>query len=161
VAGGIEESFVLTLGLHDYESLERLAPKRFVPPLTPPVVLEKRRLIRAVGELTGRMHWRRFCHRDYYWAHVMLRKEPVAEAPDLRLIDLQRVIARPWWFHRWRVKDLASLHYSVRHLPLTRADHLRFLHAYNAALVRDRRLMAAVVEKSERIARHDRRRAAT
>lgn len=154
--GGIQESFVVTRGLQEYESLERVAPKRYAPPLTADMIAEKRRLISAVGELTARMHWSGFYHRDYYWAHVMLRRDPVSPAPDLRLIDLQRVIRFPWLRHRWQVKDLAALHYSFRELGLTRTDKLRFLRAYQTPAARDRRFMNAILRKTNKIARHDR-----
>jgi tRNA A-37 threonylcarbamoyl transferase component Bud32 len=155
--GGVEESFVLMKGLEEYESLDRTAPKRFVAPLTRSLIQEKRMLIRSIAELTNRMHWAGFYHRDYYWAHLMLHKQP-SETPDLHLIDLQRVIVRPWWPYRWKVKDLAALHYSFRGLGLTRTDKMRFLGAYNGAESHNRSLMQAIQRKTDRIARHDRRR---
>jgi UDP-glucose:(heptosyl)LPS alpha-1,3-glucosyltransferase len=154
VRGGVQESFVLTRGLDEYESLERVAPKRFSPPLTQEAVREKRALIRAIAELTGSMHWRGYYHRDYYWAHIMLRKE--GPWSDLRLIDLQRVISRPWFRRRWEVKDLASLNYSVRSLGLTRGDTLRFLHGYRLGASRDSALLRAVAAKTRYIAAHAR-----
>lgn len=155
-ADGYQESFLVTQGLQEYESLERLAPKRFAPPLTPDMILEKRELIRAVATLTTQMHWSGFYHRDYYWAHVMVRREPASPTPDLRLIDLQRVIRFPWLRRRWQVKDLAALHYSLREVRLTRTDKLRFLRIYQASAAKDRRFMEAILRKTDKIARHDR-----
>jgi heptose I phosphotransferase len=159
VGGRMQESFVMTVGLVEYESLELVAPKRYAAPLAREIVQEKRMLIRAIGELTGQMHWCGFYHRDYYWTHIMLRWV-AAEVAELRLIDLQRVKVHPLLARRWRVKDLASLNYSVSKLGLTRSDRLRFLKAYGVVSVRNWLLMEAVRRKTERIARHDRRRTA-
>jgi UDP-glucose:(heptosyl)LPS alpha-1,3-glucosyltransferase len=159
VTGAVQESFLLTRGLQEYESLERIAPKRFSPPLTAELVREKRRLIHAIGVLTRQMHWSGFYHRDYYWAHLMMRRESPSPAQELRLIDLQRVIRFPWLRRRWQIKDLASINYSVRELGLTRADRVRFLRAYDASAVRDAAFQDAIIRKTDRIARHARGRA--
>jgi UDP-glucose:(heptosyl)LPS alpha-1,3-glucosyltransferase len=157
VRNGVQESFVLTKGLDDCESLEHLAPKRFVPPLTRELIEEKRRLIRAVAELTGRMHWSGFYHRDYNLVHLLLRRGGSPE--DLRIIDLQRVLRYPWLRYRWRVKDIATIHHQVLSisggiLRLTRADLFRFLRYYRPDLMRNRWFLRAVRNKSGRIARH-------
>jgi heptose I phosphotransferase len=162
VRNGLQESFVVTRGLEEYESLERLAPKRFVPPLTGEVIAEKRALIRAIAAVTARMHWKRMCHRDYYFSHIFVRRAAFTaevSTPDVRLIDLQRVLIRPWFWPRWVIKDLASLYYHAAYLPegcvkLTRTDVLRFLKVYCPERMRDRRFMTRVRRKAERIARH-------
>ncbi|MBI3620918.1 MAG: glycosyltransferase [Nitrospirae bacterium] len=162
VRAGVQESFLVTRGLEEYESLERLGPKRFSPPLTTDLIAEKRALIRAIAELTTRMHWKRMCHRDYYLSHIFVRRGTSttgALAPDIRFIDLQRVLIRPWFWSRWVIKDLAALNYSVHALGLTRTDKLRFLDAYHGTDSRDRSLMRAIQRKTDRIARHDRHRA--
>jgi UDP-glucose:(heptosyl)LPS alpha-1,3-glucosyltransferase len=151
---GIQESFLVTRGLTEYEPLESLVPKHFVQPLDPAVVREKRALIQAVGGLTANMHWNGFYHRDYYSVHLMLRKDGVASSPDIVLIDLQRVLRSPWFRRRWKVKDLASIHFSSRDWGLTRTDKLRFLAAYHPLAARDRSLMNAIIHKTEFISRH-------
>jgi len=155
--GGIQESFVLTRGLDEYEPLESLAPKRFALPLSVERIKEKRALIHAIAGLTATMHWHRFYHRDFYSAHLMLRRHGEALTPDIRLIDLQRVLTSPWLKRRWMVKDLASIHFSFDGSGLTRTDKLRFLNTYNPSAARDRSLMKAIVRKSRRIAHHDNR----
>ncbi|HUJ78790.1 MAG TPA: glycosyltransferase [Nitrospiria bacterium] len=154
--GGIQESFVLTRGLEEYEPLESLAPKRFALPLSAERVKEKRTLIRAIAGLTAAMHWHGFYHRDFYSPHLMLRKDGPPLSPDLKLIDLQRVLAFPWLRRRWKVKDLASIHFSFQHLGLTRTDKMRFLKTYHPLAARDRSLVSAILRKTDRIARHDR-----
>lgn len=154
--GGIQESFLLTRGLTEYEPLESLVPKHFVPPLDPEVIREKRALIHAVGVLTANMHWHGFYHRDFYSVHLMLRKNGAASSPDIVLIDLQRVLTSPWLRRRWAVKDLASIHFSSREWGLSRTDKLRFLAAYHPLAARDRSLMRAIINKTEFISRHAR-----
>lgn len=151
---GIQESFLLTRGLNEYEPLESLVPKHFVPPLDPELIREKRALIQAVGGLTASMHWHGFYHRDFYSVHLMLRKDGVASSPDIVLIDLQRVLTSPWLRRRWKVKDIASIHFSAREWGLTRTDKLRFLAAYHPLAARDRSLMKAIIHKTEFISRH-------
>jgi len=153
--GGIQESFVITKGLDEYEPLESLAPKRFALPLNSERVKEKRALIHAIAKLTARMHWHGFYHRDFYSAHLMLLKQGTALSPDVRLIDLQRVLEFPWLARRWMVKDLASIHFSFGEMGLTRTDKLRFLNTYNPLAARDRSLMRAIQWKTKRIAHHD------
>jgi UDP-glucose:(heptosyl)LPS alpha-1,3-glucosyltransferase len=155
--GGIQESFVITKGLDEYEPLESLAPKRFALPLSSERVMEKRTLIRAIAKLTARMHWHGFYHRDYYSAHLMLHKQGTALSPDIRLIDLQRVLEFPWLARRWMIKDLASVHFSFGGMGLTRTDKFRFLNTYNPIAARDRSLMRAIQWKTKRIAHHDSR----
>jgi UDP-glucose:(heptosyl)LPS alpha-1,3-glucosyltransferase len=151
---GMQESFLLTRGLNEYEPLESLVPKHFVPPLNHELVREKRALIQAVGGLTANMHWHGFYHRDFYSVHLMLRKDGTASSPDIVLIDLQRVLTSPWLRRRWKVKDLASIHFSARDWGLTRTDKLRFLTAYHPLAARDRSLMNAIIHKTEFISRH-------
>jgi UDP-glucose:(heptosyl)LPS alpha-1,3-glucosyltransferase len=152
---GIQESFLLTRGLEEYEPLESLAPKLFTPPLTKELIQTKRALIRAIAELTATMHWHGFYHRDFYSPHLMLHKRGPAASPDLKLIDLQRVLAFPWLRHRWKVKDLASIHYSFNELGLTRTDKFRFLKIYDSLAMRDRPLIKAIMNKTKRIIRHN------
>jgi len=152
---GVQESFLLTRGLDEYEPLESLAPKRFTPPLTKELIQAKRALIRAIAELTAKMHWHGFYHRDFYSPHLMLHKRGPSASPDLKLIDLQRVLSFPWLRHRWKVKDLASIHFSFNELGLTRTDKFRFLKMYDPLAVRDRPLIKAIMNKTERIIRHN------
>jgi tRNA A-37 threonylcarbamoyl transferase component Bud32 len=69
------------------------------------------RLADALAELAGRLHAAGLVHRDFYASHIF------AEAADgglqLSLIDLARVFRPRWRRRRWRVKDLAQLHYSM------------------------------------------------
>jgi len=82
-------------------------------------------------------------------------------APELALIDLQRVMQRPWRWQRWRSRDLAQLAYSTPAHVAGRTARLRFLKRYlgsDGLRSRSARvLMRRVARKSARIAGHDAR----
>ena len=115
-------------------------------------------------ELAGfvaRFHDRGFTHRDLYAAHIFLESGN-AQAPRFRLIDLQRILYKPWRRRRWRVKDLAQLNYSTPTSVATRSDRIRWLKHYLGVRRLDqgehRELVAKVLIKTARIAAHDRQR---
>lgn len=158
-SGGRRESFVMTEALEGFQSLETLAAARWAPPRDRERFVEKRALIRAVGDLTRRMHGAGFNHRDWYLCHIFVR--PGAGGTwDLRVLDLQRVDRRRWFRRRWIVKDLAALNYSAGPGAITAGDRARFLKAYfndGRALREHRGLIRAIVRKTARIRRHDAR----
>jgi len=160
LSGGIKESFVVTQGLDEFTPLDEYITARFGSPLDKARLKEKRMLIRAAAQLTRRMHWARFNHRDYYLCHLFVRRGEAAE-PDLRIIDLQRVGHRMIPFRRWRIKDLAEFHYSSMAVQLTDRDRLRFYASYTAGqenrLLR-RKVLRRVLRWSRAIAAHDVRR---
>jgi heptose I phosphotransferase len=159
LSDGSRESFVMTLGLHDYRPLDDVCRERFAARLDAATLRYKRALIRAAADLTRRLHASGFNHRDYYLCHMFVREGD--GPPTLRLIDLQRC---GWWWHvpyRYRVKDLAALHYSSLATPLTDRDRVRFFLWYAGERRRDprwRQLIVDVLRKSRTIARHDSRR---
>jgi hypothetical protein len=121
-----------------------------------------RGLIRPVARLVAGLHRAGYVHRDLYLSHVFY--DPTAPAErGLRLIDLQRVFRPRWRMRRWIVKDLAALEYSTPVRLVSRADRLRWLREYLGKAKLDasaRRLCYLIVGKAQRIARHDRLRAA-
>lgn len=140
------------------ESLEKLAAR---DPLDAPLRDRafRLRLIDALAELVRQLHARGLFHRDLYLAHLFLAIGEDGE-PRLTLIDLQRVIAPRLFKRRWQVKDLAALHYSTPPRLASRADRLRWFKHYRGAtrLSRaDKRLIRAVLRKTQRIARHSRK----
>ncbi|MEK6642476.1 MAG: lipopolysaccharide kinase InaA family protein [Planctomycetota bacterium] len=119
--------------------------------------LERHDLARQLGLLTRLMHHNNFYHRDFYLCHVFLTRNANGGIV-LRVIDLARMIEKPWRARRWRIKDLASLHFSATAPPVTRTDRMRFMRAYygedatHDEMRADARLVAARVA---RIAAHD------
>jgi len=158
------ESFILTEALDNTASLETLvsgwARQR------PPFAL-KRRLIRAVAEISRRMHQAGMCHRDLYLCHFLLHLDrdgqvDLASRPRLSLIDLHRALVRPALGPRWVGKDIAALLFSSRVAGLSRTDLLRFVREYKTISLR-RELIEAesfwqtVLDKASMIAARERR----
>lgn len=64
-----------------------------------------------LAALVRTLHAAGCVHRDLYASHVFL--DEGSGRFDLYLIDLARVFRPRWRRFRWRVKDLAQLHYSM------------------------------------------------
>lgn len=117
----------------------------------------KRQWIAQLGDFARKFHAADFYHRDFYLCHFWF-----AEANGqnlLWLLDHHRTgrHAPRWWRGRWRIKDVAQLHYSASPLIFSRTDRVRFLRRYFACsklTAQQRRFVAAVRRKSRRMARH-------
>lgn len=156
-------SFIITKAIEG-ESLERLTLRCGPEPDSIPSPTDRHEIIRQLAFVVRRMHEERFFHRDLYLCHVFLMRNTNGKVV-LRLIDLARMIERPFLTRRWIIKDLAALEYSSPSPLVTRADRLRFLYYYGRAA--DGRLsefwlrqtMRQVRERVKKMARHDQQRA--
>lgn len=152
-------SFVITRELRDTISLEDYC--RDWAEQKPPLAL-KRALLQRVAEMTATLHGHGVNHRDLYICHFLLQ-QPWAgphEPLHLFLIDLHRVQIRAETPLRWRIKDLAALHYSALAIGLSGRDLLRFVRAYRGcpaaeSLRRDKALWQAVLARSRRLQQRD------
>ena len=108
--------------------------------------------------MTARLHDNGINHRDLYICHFLLQlpwrgpQDPL----HLHLIDLHRVQIRSTIPIRWRIKDLAALHFSSLHIGLSRRDLMRFVRAYTGASLRsgwydNRALWQAVDVRAQRL----------
>ena len=123
---------------------------------------------RMLADVVRQLHDSDMVHRDLYACHVFLHsKYPVTMYGvedgkiELALIDLARVFIPRLRKFRWRVKDLAQLHYSMPSSWVEK-DWRRFLLYYlgpERAGQLDR-WQRAIVRKSESIRRHQRRKTA-
>jgi len=150
----IERRSVLVTAEIPGGSLERWVAEQNNVTGVAPVV--KRAVMRALADITARLHGAGLVHRDLYLAHVFMAPAAGA-APALTLIDLQRVFRPHWRFERWRIKDLAALNYSTPPGAASRADRLRWFKWYlghSKLGPAERRLIGRVVHKTARIARH-------
>jgi UDP-glucose:(heptosyl)LPS alpha-1,3-glucosyltransferase len=150
------ESFVLTLRLDGFLPLDDYVLTRLAS--YPPSQAAKRRrlLVSAVARLTREMHGLGFNHRDFYLCHIFIKDED-RMPPELRIIDLQRLGIRRRPARRWRIKDLAQLHFSSLAIPVTEWDRLRFFALYappGGDRRERRRIITRVLRKSRSIARH-------
>ncbi len=137
-------------------------------------------LIVPTADITARMHALGCVHCDLYLPHLFFgrRAESVASesvrngsagpAPNVHLIDLQRVFRPGCCFGRWVVKDLASLHFSAQKLlpagMLSRADALRWLKTYLQVCkldARGKRLAYRVIGRTQSMLRRQKARRKT
>ncbi len=152
-------SFVILEELPNSEALERLLPWWDKVKNNYELLQDKRQMLQAVATLVRRFHQAGYCHRDLYLSHIFLSKDKTGQE-RLNLIDLQRVFKPTIRKRRWRVKDLAQLYYSAREY-FTNTDVIRFLHGYldcRKLQNQDKQLAQAVWRKTQRIARHERKR---
>jgi heptose I phosphotransferase len=145
-------SFILTAAVAG-ESLERMAQGGAID------AGDRREIVRQLALIARLMHGRSLFHRDLYLSHVFCARNRNGEIV-LTLIDLARMIERPLFPSRWRIKDLAALDYSAGRAA-SRTDRLRFLYHYlptPADRTQIRRLSRVVRERADRMTRHDARR---
>jgi heptose I phosphotransferase len=127
-------SFIITEELTDTISLEDLCRNWSTHP---PDVHLKRVLIDKVANATRKMHHGGLIHKDLYICHFLLDKSAgqtgsgPTDAP-LYLIDLHRVVIQRRISNRWRIKDIAALHFSSMDIGLTLRDRLRFIRGYRS-----------------------------
>jgi tRNA A-37 threonylcarbamoyl transferase component Bud32 len=108
-----------------------------------------------LAELVARLHTAGFCHRDLYFQHVVLPREPRAGSSFV-LLDCGRVREGPRLAERWFVKDLAALAHSLN--AAVGADEWRaFVARYVSARPESgelERTLCAVEAKRARLAAH-------
>jgi len=125
------ESFIITEEIGNAVSLEELIEGKGGPT---PTLRKKRVLIREVAAIARAMHRRGVNHRDFYLCHFLLPEQWLVrqngEAPPLHVIDLHRAQVRRRVPLRWRLKDLAGLHFSSMNAGLTQRDRLLFIACY-------------------------------
>jgi len=155
-------SFLLTQGLEGVTRLEDLIPERFLPPLSPESISEKRILISKLAFLTRKMHDLGFNHRDFYLCHILAR-QGTDTSWELFICDLHRVDKRENVGMRWQVKDIAALNYSAPEKFISVRDRIRFLKQYLGKTRLDceaRVWIGKVIKKTEKMKRHNTRRKA-
>jgi hypothetical protein len=150
-----KRSFIITEKIQDAESLEERLPPCFQNDVNTPNIAEQRQLIRELGEFARKFHGMGYRHRDFYLCHIFYGNDRT-----FYLIDLQRVFKPGLLAERYRVKDIAQLHYSAPGGVFSRTDRLRFYKAYTGKSHLDRRnktFIRKVIHKTERMARHNRK----
>lgn len=119
--------------------------------------LARHDLIVRLARFVAAFHQTGCCHRDLYLCHVFVDLDPHARRPPrFTLIDLARVFPPRVRRMRWIIKDLAQLDSAARQVGASRADRLRFLHAYlglQPGAPRGRWFARRIVRKSDAILR--------
>lgn len=128
----VGDSFLLTRAIENTEPLHDFFEERL---RTLPAAQQgrlRRAIARQLGELVARLHARGLLHRDLHAGNILLQIGPDDEV-ELWLIDLHAVEARRRVSSRQARANIALLgHFFARHA--TRADRLRFFHAYRHQL---------------------------
>jgi len=162
-------SFIITDEILETQSLEEFCSSwRQRPPHQVDEIRYKRWLIESLARIARRLHNSGANHRDFYLVHFLLQPGVVngklhADASRLFVIDLHRMQLRRHTPKRWKIKDVAGLHYSSMDLGLTQRDRLRFIRLYSQAplretLDRDRRFWERVERRANRLYTAEQRR---
>lgn len=137
------QSFIITDEITDAQSLEEFCnPWRSRPLKDSSEIRFKRWLITQLATTARRLHQSGANHRDFYLVHFLLQpgyenEKIIPQSSRLAVIDLHRMQLRGSTPRRWRIKDVAGLHYSSMDLKLTDRDRLRFMKIYSSAPLRD------------------------
>ncbi|MDP6030636.1 MAG: lipopolysaccharide core heptose(I) kinase RfaP, partial [Arenicellales bacterium] len=130
------QSFIITEEISNAKSLEEFCSIWQKRPVRAGAELRfKRWLIRQLAETARRLHNSGANHRDFYLCHFLLQPgyengQLAGSASQLFVIDLHRMQLRRQTPKRWKIKDVAGLHYSSMDLGLTQRDRLRFMKIY-------------------------------
>jgi tRNA A-37 threonylcarbamoyl transferase component Bud32 len=151
-----KNSLVLSEGVSHVMRLSEWADRNFGEGFgsNPQMLSAKRKIIKEIANIVGRMHAKGLHHQDLYLCHFLCGSEQ--DGLPLTLIDLQRVERSRRLSRRWQVKDLAQLHFSSAQY-LTRHDIRRFWKVYNSIYHTGKRIIPlrhSILRKSERIRRH-------
>jgi Ser/Thr protein kinase RdoA (MazF antagonist) len=128
-------------------------PDFFSGPATTEKLKLCRDFIRRLAAFIRKFHQTGYCHRDLYFSHIFYNGNN-----DFTLIDLARAFKPLIRYHRFRIKDIAQLHYSAPAKYFSRTDRLRFYLAYTSQkklTKKDKRIINKVIRKAAQMAQHD------
>jgi heptosyltransferase-2 len=147
------KSFIITEEIPRAQSLESKLPPCFY---NPPVLVNlkiRRAFINRLGQFIGKFHQTGYRHRDLYFSHIFY-----GDNNEFYLIDLARAFKPLIFFSRFRVKDIAEIYYSAPAKYFSATDRMRFYHSYTGRRgldTDDKLFIRKVINKENRIARHD------
>jgi hypothetical protein len=148
-----KRSFVIIGKVPNGESLESRLPDFFNSAATTENFVLRRRFIERLAVFIRKFHDTGYRHRDLYLCHIFRTDDGL-----FFLIDLARAFRPACFKNRYRVKDLAQLHYSASAGHFSETDRLRFLREYlgrkklNAP---DKALVRQIKNKAGQMARHN------
>jgi hypothetical protein len=142
------QSFFISQELSGAQSLESFLDREQIAQRGVP-----RKILEELASLVAKLHRYKLVHKDLYLGHFFWHPQE----ETLSLIDWARARHKGFPFVRWRLKDLASLHFSASLFGLSREDKVRFYLLYRGLETLrwfDIILMGLIVTKSRCIARH-------
>lgn len=148
-----KRSFIITEKLPDAESLERRLPDCFTDSPTAERLKSKRDFIGRLAEFVRRFHKTGYCHRDLYFSHIFH-----GNVNRFYLIDLARAFKPILLHRRFRIKDIAQLHFSAPGSRFSSTDRMRFYLRYakcDRLTERDKVFIRKVMSKARRMAKHE------
>ncbi len=146
-------SFIISREIPQSEALERRLPACFSAEPAGRILTERREFIAHLADFVARFHRTGYRHRDLYLSHIFCSDDGA-----LALIDLARAFKPALTGERYRLKDIAQLHYSCPGTVFSRTDRLRFYLTYTGIKrlrATDKRFIRNVLSKALRMARHD------
>jgi hypothetical protein len=148
-------SFIIAEKIQNAESLERKLPHFFDHPATAENLKLRRNFVAQLAAFIKKFHQTNYRHRDLYFPHIFYSNDG-----RFYLIDLARAFKPLIRRERFRIKDIAQLHYSAPGRYFSRTDRLRFYLSYaesNNLSSKDKAFIRKVVSKAKWMARHDSR----
>jgi heptosyltransferase-2 len=148
-----KRSFIITEKIPNAESLERKLPDFFNAQPRPENLRLQRNFIARLAAFIKKFHETKYRHRDLYFSHIFY-----ANNGEFHLIDLARAFKPRIFTERFRIKDIAQVHYSAPARHFSRTDRLRFYINYSGRdklNTTDKVFIKKAMAKAERMARHD------
>ncbi|MHC4118130.1 MAG: lipopolysaccharide heptosyltransferase II [Planctomycetota bacterium] len=148
-------SFSITEKIPNAEALERKLPECFAGQATSENLKLRRDFIARLADFVKEFHETGYRHRDLYFAHIFYDDDG-----KFYLIDLARAFKPIVLSRRFQIKDIAQIHYSAPGRHFSKTDRLRFFLRYSdrgRLTGRDKVFIRSVLNKAQRMARHDRK----
>ena len=149
-----KRSFIITEKIPNAESLEQKLPDCFEAPATAENLKMQRDFIAQLAAFVKKFHETNYRHRDLYLSHIFYN----SSSNEFHLIDLARAFKPILLAERFRIKDIAQVHYSAPGRHFSKTDRLRFYLDYsgqNVLTATDKRFIRKVINKVKRMARHN------
>jgi heptosyltransferase-2 len=148
-----KRSFIITEKIPNAESLEQKLPPCFNGPATAETLKLRRIFLAQLASFIKKFHQTNYRHRDLYFSHIYY-----SDDGSFHLIDLARAFKPILLRERFRIKDIAQLHYSAPARYFSRSNRLRFYLDYvgqNRLTKNDKIFIRKVIKKAELMAQHD------
>jgi heptosyltransferase-2 len=148
-----KRSFIISEKIPNAQSLERKLPGYFEGPATTDQLKLRRDFIDQLAKFVRKFHQTNYRHRDFYFSHIFYGNNG-----NFYLIDLARAFKPIICKDRFRIKDIAQIHYSAPAKYFSRTDRLRFYCCYASKkrlTQSDKVFIRKVQRKAECMARHD------